>query len=404
MQKAILFLFLVLFFSCNVDFSKKMQHGVWLAQMQVKDNEQLPFNFEVTSDSTLKIFNADEVIQVNDISYRNDSVFIKMPVFEGHIDAKITDSSLVGHFIKDDLNRILPFKAEVNKKERFKVKNETPSFDVSGKWETVFSPNTDDDEYMAMGLFKQNGTKVTGTFRTETGDYRYLEGVMDGDQLKLSTFDGSHAFLFIATVTDSTLDGTFYSGNHWKEPFIAKRSNAFELSNPDNLTFLKEGYDKVEFSFPDTSGHMVSLSDQQFKDKVVVVQIMGTWCPNCLDETKFYSEFYKNNKDKGVEFIALAFEYAKTEDSAFKRIHKLVDDVGVEYPVLLAQYGTSDKLKAEEKLPMLNHILSYPTTIIIDKKGKVRKIHTGFDGPATGRNYIEFKDSFKGFIDELLME
>ncbi|MCB0445162.1 MAG: TlpA disulfide reductase family protein [Gelidibacter sp.] len=404
MQKTIFFLFLMLCFSCNIDFSKKMQHGVWLAQMQVKDNEQLPFNFEVTSDSTLKIFNADEVIQVNDISYRNDSVFIKMPVFEGHIDAKITDSSLIGHFIKDDLNRILPFKAEMNKKERFKVKNKTPRFDVSGKWETVFSPNTDDDTYMAVGLFKQNGTKVTGTFRTETGDYRYLEGVMDGDQLKLSTFDGSHAFLFRATVTDSTLEGTFYSGNHWKEPFVAKRSNAFELANPDSLTFLKEGYDTIKFSFPDVSGHMVSLSDQQFKDKVVVVQIMGTWCPNCLDETKFYSEFYKNNKDKGVEFIALAFEYAKTEDSAFKRIHKLVDDVGVEYPVLLAQYGTSDKLKAEEKLPMLNHILSYPTTIIMDKKGNVRKIHTGFDGPATGKKYMEFKDDFKRFIDELLME
>jgi thiol-disulfide isomerase/thioredoxin len=404
MQKPILFLLVVVCFSCNIDLSKKMQHGVWRAQMQVEDNKQLPFNFEVTSDSTLKMFNADEVILVNDITYHNDSVFIKMPVFEGHIDAKITDSSLVGHFIKDDLNRVVPFEAKFNDKERFKINDTNPKVDVSGNWETVFSPGTKADAYIAKGVFKQKGSKVTGTFRTETGDYRYLEGVMDGDQLKLSTFDGSHAFLFTATVTDSTINGTFYSGNHWREPFVAKRNDSFELPNADNLTFLKEGYDKIKFTFPDASGHMVPLSDKRFKDKVVVVQIMGTWCPNCLDETKFYSEFYKNNKDKDVEFVALAFEYAQTEAAAFKRIHKMIEDVGVEYPVLLAQYGTSDKMKAEEKLPMLNHILSYPTSIIIDKTGKVRKIHTGFDGPATGRNYIEFKDSFTSFINELLME
>src|SRR5690606_8497043 len=111
-------------------------------------------------------------------------------VFEGYIKAKITDSSLVGHFIKEDLNRILPFTADVNKKERFEVKNNNPHIDISGKWETVFSPNTE-SQGIAIGLFKQNGTKVTGTFRTETGDYRYLEGVIDDDQLKLSTFDGA---------------------------------------------------------------------------------------------------------------------------------------------------------------------------------------------------------------------
>jgi thiol-disulfide isomerase/thioredoxin len=149
---------------------------------------------------------------------------------------------------------------------------------------------------------------------------------------------------------------------------------------------------------------MVSLDDEQFKNKVVVVQIMGTWCPNCLDESKYYSEYYKNNKNKDIEFIALAFEYAKTKEKAFNSIGRLKDRVGIEYPILLAQHGSSDKAKAQEKLPMLNHVLSYPTSIFIDKEGKVRKIHTGFNGPATGEKYIEFKKEFEGFIDELLAE
>ena len=200
------------------------------------------------------------------------------------------------------------------------------------------------------------------------------------------------------------MEGMYYSGNHWKEPFIAKRNENFELPDEDELTFLKDGYDQVAFSFPDASGTMVSLQDKRFKDKVVVVQIMGTWCPNCLDETRFYSEYYKSNKDKDIEFIALAFEYVKTPEAAYKNIKRLKKWVGIEYPVLLAQYGSTSKTKAQEKLPMLNHVLSYPTTIFIDKSGKVRKIHTGFNGPATGKKFTEFKVEFNSFIEALLEE
>ena len=149
---------------------------------------------------------------------------------------------------------------------------------------------------------------------------------------------------------------------------------------------------------------MVSLSDERFKNKVVLVQIMGTWCPNCLDESKYYTEFYKQNKDKGLEIVALAFEYAKTNDKAFASIKRLQNRIGIEYPILLAQTGTTSKKKAQEKLPMLNHVLSYPTTVFVDKKGKVRKIHTGFNGPATGEKFVEFKEEFVEFVGELLEE
>ena len=257
---------------------------------------------------------------------------------------------------------------------------------------------------MAEGVFNQLDGRVTGTFRTTTGDYRFLEGVQQGDSLKLSTFNGAHAYLFKAKVSDSLIDGVFYSGNHFQAPFSAKRNENFQLPEADGLTYLKEGYDKLEFSFPDADGKMVSLEDEQFKNQVVVVQIMGTWCPNCLDETKFLVEYLEENKSKDVSVVALAFEYVKTPEAAFKAINRLKDRIGVEYPILLAQYASSDKSLAQDKLPMLNHILSYPTTIILDRKGAVRKIHTGFNGPATGNNYLSFKKDFYSFIDELLAE
>lgn len=398
----ILILFSIGLFSCTE--VKKMQPsvGIWKAELTVQDNQALPFNFELEKSNgkyTIELYNADEIIKVDEIDISNDSIIIRTPVFEGYIAAKFTEKTIKGEFINESLNRIVPFKATFGNQERFKVM-ENPKVNVSGVWETEFNPNAT-DSYMAKGIFNQKGHIVTGTFRTTTGDYRFLEGVVDGDSLKLSVFDGAHAFLFMAKVTDSTLNGTFYSGNHSKDPFKGKRNEGFELPSEDSLTFLKQGYRKVAFSFPDINGNLVSLEDKIFKDKVVIIQIMGTWCPNCLDESKFLVNYLKHKPNTDVKVVALAFEYAKTKEIAFKRINRLKNAIGIDYPVLLAQFATTNKTKAQEKLPMLNHVLSYPTTIFIDKKGMVRRIHTGFNGPATGDKYNIFKKEFDEFINKL---
>ncbi len=392
--------------SCKKDKKVAISEGIWLAELEVMDNEILPFNFELSKSASgkyqMKIYNASEVIHVDEIEISNDSIIIKTPVFEGYIAGTFTDKSIKGQFIKESLDRIVPFEAVYGEADRFKINNSSIE-NISGVWEAEFEPNTD-DAYIAKGIFTQRDDKVTGTFRTTTGDYRYLEGVVTGDSLKLSAFDGAHAFLFTAKVTDSSLNGAFYSGNHSKELFVAKRNDAYELPSADSLTFLKEGYDKFAFSFPNELGESISLEDERFNNKVVIVQIMGTWCPNCLDESKYYIDYLKKNSSSELEIVALAFEYAKTKEGAFKSIKRMKDRIGVEYPVLLAQFGSSDKDKAQQKLPMLNHVLSYPTSIFIDKKGNVRKIHTGFNGPATGEKFIEFKKEFEAFVKELQAE
>ncbi len=407
MKNILLLISIIFVVSCKKDKPEKQANfksGPWKAVLEVQDGEQLPFLFEVMDDLSLKIFNAEETIDVDEVEINGDSIKIKFPVFEGYIAAKFLDSMTIsGSFIKKSLDRVVPFTAQYEELDRFPITSK-PAYNITGNWEAVFSENVPEDRYIAKGIFKENGNIVTGTFRTTTGDYRYLEGVLNGDQLQLSTFDGAHAFLFTAKVTDSTINGYFYSGNHWKEPFTAKRNDNYELPSADSLTFLKEGYDSLDFSFPDIDGNQVSLKDDRFKDKVVLVQIMGTWCPNCMDETKYYVDYYNQNKQKDIELVSLAFEYAKTEEKALQAITRLKKKLKVEYPILLAQYGTSDKKKAQEKLPMLNHVLSYPTTIFIDKKGQVRKIHTGFNGPATGQKYIDFKKDFEGFVNQLLNE
>ncbi len=403
MKKALLLILLLPIISCNTkEANRTLQQGIYRATLDVKDDEVLPFNFEVKADGTINLFNAEEIIEGNSVTYRNDSVFVNFPVFEGYIAATLEGNNLKGEYIKESLERVVPFYAEFDNKIRFESTTE-PTINLSGVWETLFA-EVDGSTFIAKGIFKQEGNKVTGTIRTTTGDYRFLEGVINGNDVKFSAFDGAHAFLFAATATDSSLQGVFYSGNHYKATFRAIRNPEYELPHEDTLTFLKEGYDALTFSFPDAKGTMVSLEDEQFKDKVVIVQLMGTWCPNCLEESQYYKTFIDANTDKEIAFVSLAFEYAKTQEKAFEGIKRLQNRLGLEYPILLAQYGTSDKQKAQEKLPMLNHVLSYPTTIFIDKQGKVRKTHTGFNGAATGDKFTSFKKEFTEFVEGLLGE
>jgi thiol-disulfide isomerase/thioredoxin len=153
-------------------------------------------------------------------------------------------------------------------------------------------------------------------------------------------------------------------------------------------------------------GKPVSLKDEKYQNKVVILQIFGTWCPNCMDETKFYAQWYDKNKDKGVEIIGLAYENQKNGkadfDYASERVLKMKEKLNANYDFVIA--GTSSSKAASESLPMLNKVMSFPTSIIIDKKGKVRRIHTGFSGPATGKYYEEFVNDFNGFMHELLNE
>lgn len=404
-------LMLVLLFSCQKEKqtkpekNKTLKPGTYRAELAVKNQKKLPFVFTVDSLNQMTVFNAEEKILIDEITVSNDTVHIRMPFFDAKIKAKIDDrGNLQGYYSKGPKHLKVPFMAVYDLHFRYPITSKTHQ-SIAGNWEVTFSPGTP-NSYKAKGIFKDGeDTKISGTFLTETGDYRFLEGVLDSTALKLSCFDGAHAFLFEASVKkDSITSGMFYSGSTYSEPWVAVRNDSFELPNPNTLTFLKEGYSTIDFLFPDLEGKKVSLADKRFKGKVIVLQLMGSWCPNCLDESTYLSTYYNEDKPENVEIIALAFEQASTHEKAAKNLNRLKDRLGISYPILIAQTGSASKKLAAEKLPMLNHVLSYPTTIFIDKKGSIRKIHTGFNGPATGNKYTSFTKEFENFVAMLANE
>lgn len=382
--------------------------GPWLAQLTVAEGENLPFHFDLEEleDGKLRIHvrNGDETITVDDIDHHGDSLFVRMPLFDSEFKARINSPGLitgVWHNYLKGPNYAIPFTARAGDLPRFANK-QGPAQDLGGTWEVHFSPGTA-DAYPAIGMFQQEADgRTTGTFLTETGDYRFLEGVVSGDSLQLSGFDGSHAFLFTATFRGDTLKGRYRSGTHWQEPWFAVRNPEFSLRNPDSLTFLREGYDMIDFSFPDLEGNMVSPNDERFKGRPLVVEIMGSWCPNCVDETRLLNELYAKHRDRGLEVLCVAFERPEDPELAIAGLKRFRDVLGVQYPVVYA--GRASKGEAAAKLPFLNHVMSYPTCILIDRKGKVRRIRTGIYGPSTGAHYAKYKRSLEGFVEELLAE
>lgn len=397
-------------FSCNREERPVLKPGIWRAYLSIDENDPslvLPFNFNLINNDqdslTLEIMNAEERILIDEISFKDDSLIFWFPVFNSAIKASLQNDSLSGNWHNyargDDCT--IPFTAVYGNPNRFII--EKPSaINISGEWAVEFSPGTVDSS-LAIGVFEQSGDIVSGTFLTEIGDYGFIEGIVSDNILKLSCFDGAHAFLFTAELqSDTSMKGRFYSGKHWSTDWRAVKSDTVSLRDPYTLTFIKEGYEKIEFSFPDINGREISLNDEKFKDKVVLVHIMGTWCPNCMEATKYLAELYYENKNKGLEIVALAFERQNDLQQFKRNVERLRKYSNAEYEFLLA--GSANKKEAAEALPMLNHILSYPTTVFIDKYGKIRKIHTGFLGKGTGERYFDYVKKTDNFVKHLLNE
>ena len=399
MRYIIFVISLIFITSCNSGFNEQLNLVDYVGKLEVDKDKFLPFNFSVINDSTLVVKNSSEIVEFS-IKYSRDSIFINSKVFEGYIKGVLTDDKIDGVFVIESLDRVVPFNSYESTK-RFDIDFEENKKLITNRWKFTFSPDKD-NESSSIGLFNSIGQNEIGaTFRTNTGDYGFMHGGYKAGNIVLSTFNGSRAYLLEAELSNDSVKGVLYAGNHSKTIIEGVLDNDFELADEYSLTSLKNNSQKFDFSYENTVGKLISIDDDFYDGKSMVIQFMGSWCPNCLDESKFYVDYINENDLKGIEFVALAFEYAKTKGRALKSILKLKNELKINYPILLVQYGSSDKEKALEKFPMLNNIISYPTTIFLDRNKEVIKIHTGFNGPATGEKYLEFVKEFDKTIKSM---
>lgn len=408
------FRFIIFFFlvSCLAG-AQNLKQGVWRGVLFLGDSKHdliLPFNFNVNyinHQPVIEILNADEKITVDEVALVGDSVNFKMPVFDTEFKTVLRNDTLHGYWYnhyRKEKNKI-EFEAVFNNKNRF-VTSASPKVDFSGHYEVTFNQGLS-SEYKAVGIFKQTGSKVTGTFLTETGDYRFLEGSVQNSEMSLSCFDGSHAFLFFINTPNKTekadnLEGKVFYSITGTESFIAKRNDQFKLKDPEAITILKNPNEKIYFTFTNTESKKISLSDDKFKNKVVIIQIMGSWCPNCMDESAYLAKVYDKYNSKGLEIIALAYEKTDDFEKAKSNVLRFKKRLKINYEVLIT--GLTGSKKAAESLPFFNSISAFPTTIILDRNHNVKSIYTGFSGPATGSEYVRYTEKTEHLIEQLLLK
>jgi thiol-disulfide isomerase/thioredoxin len=248
----------------------------------------------------------------------------------------------------------------------------------------------------------QKGDSIAATFLTSTGDYRYQAGEINPEtsRFKIGNFDGIHLFSFEGTITqDSITNGVFKSGTHYTKNWSGVRSTtnrvdwiATQAWNPQSNVFI-EGVN--------SEGETEVWTRERLGEsgyKVLVVDVMGTWCPNCMDEARLLRDLCEDYPEMIV--VSMAFERSVGEE-ALERISDFKEEMKLPWEVLLG--GIANKRIADSTLSFVGGVKSFPTTAFIPIEGDL-VIHSGFSGPATGESYEEEIVFFRSTIESLIRE
>ncbi len=389
--------------------------GHWRAWLDSPGGE-LPFGLELgtVQDGTWKawVINGDERDPLPTVTLEADRLTLGFDHYDASIEATITldGTRLDGTWRKRSSNgqSVLAFHAvSVDAPARFTPWTERQPTEaarwpgIAGRYAMAFSSS----ETPSVGVLEAVGPNgVHGTILTTTGDYRYLAGRWDwtlaGPVLRLSVFDGAHAFLFTGVQRrDGRISGEFWSRDVWHESWTATPDDDAALPDAFELTRIVEPPDLGAMTFKDLEGNDVTLASVQAPGTPLIIEVFGSWCPNCHDAARFTQRLKKIYGDR-VSMVGLAFELTGEHERDATQVRRFAARNELTYPLLVA--GLSDKAAASERLPMLDRVRSYPTTIFIDASGAVEAVHQGFTGPATGDAYQELQASFIERIGRML--
>ena len=366
--------------SIQCDLELRQNNGNWNAVL-INGNERIPIRSTVNQDSVeLSIPHYDSKITM---SVDNDD---------------IGNQALIGHWQKRrSAEKWVRMEARAIRHREEKLDPEIAR-KFAGRWEIKFSKSDDP----AVGVFRVDDRgQLLGTFLTTTGDYRFLAGSAIHDEMRLSCFDGAHAFTFKAKLTEANeLEGDFWSSNTWHETFSGKRNQKASLPDSFRQTIVNQKFRLSDFEFPDVNGTPLNLGDKSFRGKPRLIYVFGSWCPNCHDAAAYFSSLEKKYGERGLRILGIAFELTGDFERDARQVKQYLKRHGCNYPVVIA--GTADKKLASRTFPLLDRVRSYPTSIFVDRNGKVTAVHTGFSGPATGDAFDELQKRFEAEIESIL--
>lgn len=385
--------------------------GPWRAVLTAPGVE-IPFRFEVEAGSPPRftLRNGVEALPVARVERGEGGLVLHLDPYDSRLEltAGPDGRTLRGSWVRyrgPGRETRMELRAEAGSTPLFPAAEDAPpaAERMAGRWAVTFRHEDGEgrvSESAAVALLEAvDRRRLAGTFLTPLGDYRFLTGSAHGDELHLACFDGAHAFRFDARLgEDGGLTGTFRSRDTWLETWSAVRDDGAELPDDFGLTTVREGASLDGLVFPDLDGQPRRLGE--FGGRARLVVLFGSWCPNCGDATDYLRELRERFGERGLTVLGLAFEFGDDLERNARVLRRYAEHKGVDYPILVA--GTSDKAAAGEAFPVLDRVRAFPTTLFVDAGGRVRAVHTGFSGPATGRAHERLRERWEALVHELL--
>lgn len=398
-KKSSLILFFLLSMGSASLFAEPLNSGPWRFELSTNYGK-VPFiiEFKPEKKKTIGLLkNGKETIRLEDIKVNKEKILIPLQNYEMTLELSPPDQGkMSGWLLRENKNPVvkMPVVAVYKETERFPGEKKKPKIDLNGRW-AVEIVDEDGKKEPGVIIFKQEKNALSGSILTTTGDFRYMEGYVSGDEFEAASFDGVYNYLVKGNVKNNVLEAKVLT--QYKLNVKGKKDPKAKLPDAYAQTKLEKG---LSFSFPDLSGRRVSLKDDRYKNRPVIVTFFGSWCPNCIDEMNFLIPWYNENRERGIEIIALAFERSLTPQAARAQLLKTRKQKDIPYALLHA--GSTSEDKPKNMIPGLKNFISFPTTVFLDKNHRVYKVHAGFNGPSTGEFYKQWIKEFEQTVDELL--
>jgi thiol-disulfide isomerase/thioredoxin len=326
-----------------------------------------------------------------------DSIVFEMADYAAAIRARLAGDSLTGFYrnVGNRGPRTIPFRAT---RGAWPVARPAPA--LVGTWDATLNPLERPSPRVIELRTTERG--LEGTIISNSGDYGLFWGGAAADSFAMAHFDGSYVYLLTGRVAGDTLRGVFHAGLRTQTPFVAVRSTGRPHLTPPTEVVRADTSGPFTFAFPSVDGGMVTSDDPRFRGKVVIVDIIGTWCPTCHDAAPALVDLYRRYHARGLEIVGLAYEVTGDTAADGALVRRYRDKFGITFPLLLA--GVNDSDSPNETQPQLAGPIAFPTTIFLDRTGRVRKVHAGFYGPATGAAHEALVRDFDATVEALLAE
>ncbi len=380
--------------------------GRWDASLTTKTGV-VPFRLDISGEgATLKgtLYNGwDPFETTTGAGFQNGQLVLRIDHYLTRITATLKDGELDGKVVSRSRADAGTYAFHAKRYVAPIASPDAPA--IAGDWLIPLDkPNAKGEKTQRL-IVEQSGPEISASILRVDGDTGALNGIYKDGKWVVSHWDGSRAAVMeIAPKTDGTLEIRQSAGRVGGtliayRPDVARARGFADPEDYTTHTTMRDPNEVFAWKFPDVNGKVLSNDDPQFKGRVVLAIVTGTWCPNCHDEAQYLVQLYAKYHDQGLEIVALDFEEPEQQDD-LERVHAFIAQYRVPYTYVIA--GAPAEMW--EKIPQAVNLNTWPATLFVGRDGRVKHIHTGFASPASGEFNAELKAEFTSTIENLLQE